>query len=209
MNKETIYFVFTDTGTNLSRIINYYTKNSLNHVSIAFDEELSEVYSFGRTQPRNPFSGGFVQEDIESEFLKNANCAVYSYDISKEEVEIILRNIKKIEASKEYYRYNFMGLIGIILQIEIKRKKAFFCSEFVATMLTDAESVTLSKPNCFITPEDIRKEVTMELLYQGKLSDYRHHSYILEKGFQKESELVTKQSFIILLSKKVRQFVIR
>lgn len=36
----------------------------LNHVSIALDRELTEVYSFGRKQPDNPFIGGFVKEDI-------------------------------------------------------------------------------------------------------------------------------------------------
>lgn len=204
-----MYFVFTDTGTNLSRIINYYTKQSLNHVSIAFDDDLNDVYSFGRTQPKNPFSGGFVREDIQSEFLKNANCAVYSYDISKSEITAILRNIKKIEESQEDYRYNFIGLIGIMLQVEIRRKNAYFCSEFVATMLTDVKTIRLSKPSCFVTAEDIRNEIGMKLVYEGKLSDYHPDPYMLQHTMLRESELRTKQSFVFLLSEKVRQFVIR
>ena len=209
MDKETIYLVFTDTGTNLSRIINYYTKQSLNHVSIAFDGDLSEVYSFGRIEPKNPFSGGFVRENIQSEFLKNANCAVYSYDISKTEAREILDNIKKIEESQADYRYNFIGLIGIMLQVEIRRKNAFFCSEFVATMLTDVKAINLSKPNCFITAQDIRKEISMQLVYEGKLSDYQPDLDLIEQLSVKESERVIKQSFVFLLSKKVKQFVLR
>src|SRR5690625_5503838 len=73
MREKTLYFLFTDTGTYLSKAINYCTKQSLNHVSIGFDPELKEVYSFGRTHPRNPFNGGFVKEDIRSDFLKDAN----------------------------------------------------------------------------------------------------------------------------------------
>ena len=209
MEKETIYFIFTDTGTHLSRMINYYTKESLNHVSIAFDKDLTEVYSFGRTQPRNPFSGGFVREDIRSEFLRSANCTVYSYQLSKSECNAILRNIKEVEASQHNYRYNFLGLIGIMLQIEIKRKNAFFCSEFVATMLSEADSIKLSKPSYFITPRDIRDEIGMQLIYQGKLSNYQRSSHTIEKKLVIETDLVAKQSFMFSLSKKVKQFVIR
>lgn len=209
MEKVTIYFMFTDTGTNLSRIINYYTKQSLNHVSIAFDDELRETYSFGRTQPRNPFSGGFVREDIHSEFLKDSNCAIYSYEISKEKANKVLNKIKAIEESKDDYRYNFIGLIGIMFQVKIKRKNAFFCSEFVATMLTDTEAVTLSKPNCFITAEDIRNEIGMNLIFQGKLNDYHVYMDGLSNQMKKEADGFKKQSFIFLLSKKVKELVVR
>jgi len=39
--------------------------------------------------------------------------------------------IKKIEAQKEYYHYNLMGLFAIIIIIiiikKLKRRNAFFC----------------------------------------------------------------------------------
>lgn len=204
MKKTTIYFIFTDTGTNLSRIINYCTKKSLNHVSIAFDHDLTEVYSFGRTQPKNPFSGGFVREDIRGEFLKEANSAVYACELTQAECEEILERIKRIEIEKDRYRYNFLGLIGVLFKIQIKRKRAFFCSEFVATVLSDTESIKLLKPTYFTTPSDIRNQIEMHLIYTGKLGDYPHSSTVLT-----EAEIATKQSFIFLLSKKVRQFVAR
>lgn len=209
MKKTTIYFIFSDTGTNLSRIINYCTKQSLNHVSIGFDRDLTEVYSFGRTQPRNPFSGGFVCEDIRSEFLKNANAAIYSFELTEAECKEILRHIKEIETEKDHYRYNFMGLIGILLRIEIKRKRAFFCSEFVATVVSDADSIKLSKPTYFTTPSDIREEIEMHLIYQGRLGDYQRDSVITERKILMEDPSATKPSFMFLLSKKVKQFVIR
>lgn len=128
MRERTIYFLFTDTGTYLSKAINYCTKQSLNHVSIGFDHELSEVYSFGRKRPNNPFIGGFVKEDIKSEFMRRSRCAIYSYRITELEYQAILCRIKEIEAAKESYKYNFIGLLGVLFQIEINRKDAFFCS---------------------------------------------------------------------------------
>lgn len=46
-----IYIILTFTGTALSRIIKFATKVEFAHVSIALDEELNEMYSFGRINP--------------------------------------------------------------------------------------------------------------------------------------------------------------
>lgn len=209
MEKVTIYFIFTDTGTNLSRMINFFTRQSLNHVSIGFDKELNDVYSFGRKNPKNPFSGGFVKEDIRGDFLKHANCAVYAFQLTEAERESILKNIKKIETNQQNYRYNFIGLIGVLLQLEIKRKYAFFCSEFVAEMLRDTNSISLSKPHCFITPTDIRSLVGMELIYEGKLGEYRYSEMPEREKCIEAQEKLPKPSFILLIKKRVKQFVIR
>lgn len=209
MKKTSIYFIFTDTGTNLSRMINYCTRQSLNHVSIAFDRELTEVYSFGRIQPKNPFSGGFVREDIHSEFLRNSESEVYSFELMESESEKILKHIREIEADKGNYRYNFIGLIGVLLQIEIRRKHAFFCSEFVATVVSDIDSIKLKKPTYFVTPSDIRSQIDMKLIYRGRLGDYQVDPIMPESTLLYHQSLVTKQSFMFSLSRKVKQFVMR
>jgi len=190
-------------------MINYCTGQSLNHVSIGFDDELTEVYSFGRIQPKNPFSGGFVREDIHSEFLRNSQSEIYSFELTKFECEKILEHIREIEANKGNYRYNFIGLIGVLLQIEIRRKHAFFCSEFVATVVSDVDSIKLQKPSCFVTPSDIRSQIDMELIYRGKLGDYHTDAIIPKNNLLYNQSLTPKQSFMFSLSRKVKQFVIR
>ncbi|MBR7796688.1 hypothetical protein GT022_11605 [Agaribacter marinus] len=207
MGEKVIYFLFTDTGTNLAKAINFFTKQSLNHVSIGFDHELTEVYSFGRKRPRNPFIGGFVKEDIRSDFMKKSDCAVYQFTVADHECEKIVKNIKDIERQQHKYRYNFIGLFGILLQIEINRKCALFCSQFVATVLRGVPSFSLKKPACFITPADIRNHEGMELIYKGKLGDYPFRNQESLSTIVVEEK--TKQSFLILLSSKVKRFVIR
>ena len=59
-----IYLILTYSGTILSRIIKIYTRDEFAHVSISLDEELNQMYSFGRLNPYNPFIGGFVHEGI-------------------------------------------------------------------------------------------------------------------------------------------------
>ncbi|MGM8211491.1 hypothetical protein ACLIBH_01730 [Virgibacillus sp. W0430] len=208
MQETTIYFVFTNTGTYLSRLINLYTRQPLNHVSIAFDDQLNEMYSFGRKNPNNPFSGGFVREDTKSSFLQNASCAIYSYSLTQAEFDNIVLKTKEIEAKKDIYKYNFLGLIGFVLQIEFDRKHALFCSQFVATVLSNANSFRFPKPECFVTPTDIRNHIGMQLIYHGRLGDYTTdrksaNNVFIYKPIQR------RQSFFILLTKKVKRFVIR
>ncbi|MCL1950335.1 MAG: hypothetical protein FWF59_11445 [Turicibacter sp.] len=46
-----IYIVLTKTSSVASKLIGCYTKKPYSHVSIAFDKELKQVYSFGRKRP--------------------------------------------------------------------------------------------------------------------------------------------------------------
>ncbi len=172
MGERQIYFLFTDTGTWLSKLIYYCTKQRLNHVSIGFDADLKEVYSFGRKCPKNPFAGGFVKEDIRSDFLKNAGCAVYEHSVTVTEWDSILANIKEIEARKHSYKYNFVGLLGVLFHVRFRRKRALFCSEFVATVVKDVPAMTLEKPAWFVTPADIMHMPGMRPIYAGRLGSY-------------------------------------
>lgn len=208
MQERTIYFVFMNTGTYLSRLINLYTRQSLNHVSIAFDDQLEEMYSFGRKNLHNPFSGGFVREDIQSPFFQNTNCAIYAYTLTKADCDRILLKIKEIEANQNIYKYNFLGLIGFMLHIEVQRKHAFFCSQFVATVLNHSASFHFPKPACFVTPADIRNQTGMKLIYHGRLGDYRNERQITKKLFI-YYQIQRYQSKFWSLTQKVTRFVIR
>ena len=42
-----LYIILTHTGTILSKIIRYLTKDEFSHVSIALDADLEKMYSFG------------------------------------------------------------------------------------------------------------------------------------------------------------------
>ena len=205
MKEREIYFLFTDTGTYLSKMINFCTRQELNHVSISFKEDFRTVYSFGRKRPKNPFIGGFVLEDINSEFLGKSECAIYRQEISEIDYQRMMTKIKEIEAKKHEYRYNFIGLFGVLLHIKIERKAALFCSQFVATVIQESDKFVFEKPDYFITPGDIRNHPEIELIYRGKLVDYRPEPRQLVLG----ENTVQKQSFIYYISNKFKQFVIK
>lgn len=99
-----IYFVITHTGTILSKIIKWYTKEKFTHVSIALDFQLTRMYSFGRLNPYNPFWGGFVHEQIQSgtfKRFKNTEAVVYSLTIQDKEYRRIEEKIEQMLQKKK------------------------------------------------------------------------------------------------------------
>ena len=174
MIEKKIYILLTDTGTLFTKLIKLYTKKPYNHASISFDSELSEVYSFGRKTARNPFIGGFVKEDVDKGLFKEANCAVYALTVNEVQLQKMNHYIKEIEAQKGEYRYNLLGLLGFLLNKPIKRKKAFFCSQFVATVLKECNIIDFGKSPSLVAPNDLQKVSKCQLVYEGELKAYQN-----------------------------------
>ncbi|GIO86154.1 hypothetical protein J25TS5_30860 [Paenibacillus faecis] len=163
----------TDTGTMLNRVIKSYTGQPYNHASIAFDAELSEVYSFGRKTANNPFIGGFVRENPRSVLFWQAKCAIYALTVRRSEYWRMYRYIQGIAAQKERYRYNFIGLFGVMLQKPIPRKHAFFCSQFVASVLKEGEVLPFDKDPALVEPAELPHFADFQLIYEGRVQDYQ------------------------------------
>lgn len=187
MKTKTIYLLFSSTGTLLARTIDLYTRTSYNHVSIALDQSLNLVYSFGRKRPKNPFIGGFVKENFNLPFFLESNCAIYQLKVTEQEYEQLKEKIFLMEAQEHLYRYNFLGLFGVILNKEIPRQKAYFCSQFVATVLKECGIYHGSKPPGLIRPQDLREWRELTFVYQGKLESYPH---LNEQPEEEENNLI-------------------
>jgi hypothetical protein len=177
MAEKQVYILLTNTGSLLTKMIKLYTKKPYNHASIAFDHNLSEVYSFGRKTARNPFIGGFVKEDVGNGLFKQADCALYSITVSDDQIQKMKHNLQEIEARKKQYRYNFLGLFGVMLNKPLKRKNAFFCSQFVAFVLKESAIMDFEKPLALIAPHDLQCIPAVQLVYEGRLKAYLNDNF--------------------------------
>lgn len=169
-----IYFILTYTGTILSRVIKIYTGNEFAHVSIALDENLNQMYSFGRLKPYNPFVGGFVHEGINIGTFKRfrkTQTEVYSILISDEQYKKIRKMIKLIGNCQVAYKFNIMGLFGAGFNIRIQRRHSFYCAEFIRYLLLKAK-VKNNLPE-IVKPEDFKKIENIRLEYRGILKKYQ------------------------------------
>lgn len=169
-----MYILLTNSGSFLTKLIKLYTRKPYNHASIAFDNELSEVYSFGRKTARNPFIGGFVKEEVRAGLFTHADCAIYSFTVTEDQMQKLKHYLQEIEAQKKHYRYNFLGLFGVMFNKPIDRKKAYFCSQFVATLLIECNINHFEKPPSLIAPHDLQKVCKFQFVYEGKLKEYPH-----------------------------------
>ena len=168
-----IYIVLTHTGTALSRMIKWCTKDEFTHCSIALDVELKQMYSFGRLNPYNPFIGGFVHEAIDSGTFKRfykTKAKVYSLEVTHEQYERLSKNIQMFEEEKENYTFNRLGLFAVGLHRKIKKERAFYCAEFVKYMMEEA-GIKTELPE-IIKPEDFKKVEGLCQIYDGVLRKY-------------------------------------
>ena len=170
--RKKMYIVLTDTGTLLSKAIGMYTREDLNHVSIAFDEQLTEMYSFGRKHRHNPFTGGFVKEDATEGMFEYANCAIYSCDVTDEAYDKMRSRIREFEQTKELYKYNFIGLFAVAVNRDFERKHAYFCSQFVATIINECGIQMFTVPPNLVQPHHFAKVTYLQPVFHGNLQGY-------------------------------------
>ena len=167
-----IYIILTYTGTILSQIVRVYTRKEFSHVSISLDEDLTEMYSFGRLNPYNPFSGGFVHEHIDMgtfKRFKKTKTKIYSLEIPEKKYYELDKLIKNMYKEKDSYKFNILGLIGVLINYKLKREKYFYCAEFVKYVLEESEVVELPE---LVKPEDFEKISNLSEIYRGLLREY-------------------------------------
>lgn len=176
-----IYIILTHTGTVLSRIIKYYTKDEFSHVSIALDPDLKEMYSFGRLNPYNPFWGSFVHEEINKgtfKRFKRTKTEVYSLFVTDEQYEKARKIITYFNDNKEKYKFNILGLICVSIHKRIKRKNSFYCAEFVKHVLKASGVSEVNDLPQIIRPENFKQIQGLRLEYEGLLRKYKKKKYL-------------------------------
>lgn len=171
-----VYLVFSKTGTWLSTLLRSLLKEKYIHVSVAFNDKFDCMYSFGRVNPNNPFSGGFVTENFRTgvyKKFKKAECIIYKIQVTKEQYEQLFKELEKYQQRKEELKYNFLGLIVAFFHFRWVRQNHYFCSQFVSKLLIDTDIINTSKPPEFFRPKDILLTLKeYEKIYEGYISDY-------------------------------------
>ena len=108
---KTVYIVISQTGTALSRILKFVTGAKYNHASISLEPDLSTMYSFGRTNPYNPFHGGFVTESPNYGTFKRfsgTKVEVLSIAVSEGQYINLGQMLEGMAKNKKRYHYNYL-----------------------------------------------------------------------------------------------------
>jgi len=176
IKNRTVYIVLTQTRTYPARVIHLYTSEPYAHASIAFDEDLAEMYSFARRGIWNPFNAGFVEEDINNGIFgkyTSTTCNIYQLKITENQYIKLREEIDVFKCNKSDYSYNYLGLLGAAVNVPIQARQRYFCSQFVAYILERSDINIFSKDCALIKPSDIRLNPRLKSIFRGKLADYR------------------------------------
>lgn len=168
-----IYIVLTYSGTMLSKIVKIYTRKEYSHVSIALDEHLDKMFSFGRLNPYFPFWAGFVEESPNFGTFKRfskTKTKIYSLEVNEAQYEKIQQIIQMFLKDRNQYHFNIIGLLAVALHLRVKREKSFYCAEFVKYVL-DYSNLNISLPE-IIKPNDFENIDGIREIYSGILREY-------------------------------------
>ena len=171
---QRIYIVLSQTGTILSRILHFVTKKDYNHSSISLNRELTRMYSFGRRNPYNPVSAGFVRESPHFGTFKrfpDSDVMVLSLPVSEETYRKMGEHLENMIAAGKELHYDFIGLCCAAFRVNYHRKNHFYCSAFVKDMLTKYQVDGVEALAPITHPVDFMALPGVDVVYQGKLKD--------------------------------------
>jgi hypothetical protein len=170
-----VYIITTYTGTTLSYLIKNISKTPYAHVSIALNEELMPMYSFGRLNPKTPIFAGFVEEKINEGLYAirtNTRCRVYSLYVTNEQYNDLYKNILEVSNNRDKYDYDVLALIYLSRNKSREAKYKYVCSHFVASMLEKSGIQLFDKESCAVKQNDFFDHEELELEYEGLLNEY-------------------------------------
>ena len=170
---KTLYIFLTRSGTLLSNLVYRLTGAQYTHISLAFDEDLSTLYSSTRKNGYTMFPAGPSREYLNrGVFLMRENipCALYALEVTDEAYIRAKRRTQHMMHHGELYRFNSLGLLLCWMHIRWQRRRHYFCSQFVSEVLEKSGAMELPKDSTLMHPNDYAQLPQLKCLYEGCLA---------------------------------------
>lgn len=147
--KNEIYILLTRSTTYFSRVIGIITRNTFTHASIGLDGPKGTFYSFGRKNVYRYLPAGFIGEKITSNKVYSGLTyySLYKITVTDQQYNRAVNYINKMIDNASAMGYNIAGVLAVLLGITLKRRHHFYCSQFVAHVLDNAEINGIYNPD--------------------------------------------------------------
>lgn len=171
-NIRPLFLIESYGGKWYSKVIKKFSNGPYSHISISIDPKLKKIYSF--------YDKGFEIESFDS-YMKNTPngfASIYCMFVSKEDYEIIddkidyfLKNIRKT-------KYNWVGLLKIMMNRPGMSDNKLVCSQFVDLILKCIDIDFTNKDSSLVTPNDFKlsEKTAVYLLYEGPCKDLNNQT---------------------------------
>lgn len=167
-SQKYLYVLFSATPYRMGYWIRRITGEPYNHVAIATEETLNELYAFARRYYRAPFYGGFVREH-PSRYHHNgitAQVRLYRLPLNERQWDILQALLGTMRRRPDRYLYNHLSALAAPLHRKIRVRDAFTCAEFTVSVLSalgfDFDS------DRFYTIGDIARRLEEYHIYSGR-----------------------------------------
>lgn len=169
MDRRHIYVVFSSTPYTLGKAIRTLTRETYNHVSIALDQDLTQMYGFARRYYKTPLYGGFVAESPSRYYRGNtaANIRVCQLEVTQGQYEQLQQRLLQMYSHREQYLYNHLSALSSLLRRSVRLRDAYTCVEFCVHILA---SLGLDvNPKRFYSVGDLERLLRPYTIYTGPI----------------------------------------
>ena len=151
--KRTIVVLFTCYKDMISDVIYYISGKSYTHTSISMEENSEFYYSFNKKGFRREYPGRYKKR------MREQSVAIY-LEISGKSWQQLQDRLMEMETEAKEYRYSRLGVVTCLMHIAWKRKKYYFCSQFVSELLGLTEEIRLKKKPSLYLPCQLARELS-------------------------------------------------
>ena len=164
MEKKKVYILLTRLPNSAAPIIEAMTGSYYTHTSIGLEEDMNTYYSFGFK--------GFVAEKITQRVRPDKTpfpCQLYELPVPVAVYDSIKEIIARFQTHSEELYYSHLGVVLCLLRIPFRRKRHYFCSQFVADVLKQSNAARLRKSSTLYVAQDFKRLPGMKLAFHGNL----------------------------------------
>ena len=163
-----VFIFLSYTDTRMARMIKAFTHDPYSHSSISFDTSLNNMVSFNRD--------GMVNEDIMSNFFKERSNVVryslYMYMATAQEYTAMQNFVNELLGKRDTLKYNLLGLTNFIFGRGSEREDRYFCSEFVASVISAGNDHIIDRKPYMVSPYYFAKNKNFIFIKTGLLKNY-------------------------------------
>lgn len=173
--RQYVYIVLSAPPTVPAKAIAAFTKAKYSHVSLCFEENLKDFYSFGRLYRHFVIPGGFINEGCEKgcfAYWPQTVMCVLRLEVTesgflkmKEKLQPFLDNPRK-------YKYALFNIVTQMFNKPYKKANRFTCASFAAYIL--GNELSFETDYSLVRPEDFLK-FGLEKIYEGRAGDYTEY----------------------------------
>lgn len=137
MEQKHLYVVFSATPYRMGRMIRLVTGEPYNHVAIALEQDLRQLYAFARRYYSTPFYGGFVIEEPcrYHHRGRTAQVRICRIPVSDAQWDSLRGQMEEMQTRSSHFLYNHLSAAAAPLHRRVVIRDAYTCAEFAISVL--------------------------------------------------------------------------